>query len=47
MRQRRWVQKAHDFGNKIDSPGLKGSKDMEVDNVKLQKFVSSSPLVTV
>ena len=33
--------------NEIDLAGLKGSEDIEVDNVKVQKIVSSSPMVTV
>ena len=35
------------FYNEIDLAGLKSFECLEVDNVKPQKIVSSSPLVTV
>ena len=41
-----FVRDFEHFDNEIDFSGLKGWEDIEVDNVKPQEIVSSSPLVT-
>ena len=41
-----FVRDFEHFDNEIDFSGLKGWEDIEVDNVKPQEIVSSSPMVT-